>query len=166
MRELIFLTIANNLPRLKLSDKLRPLFLKLAGIKIKGQCTLWGTFTVRPIGGLKNIEIGNGTFINTNVRFGVPQALVRIGCNVNIGPSVMFETVSHDLQYKEECGRVAFSKPITVEDEVWIGANVVVTQGVTIGKGAVVAAGAVVSKDVAEFTLVGGVPAKVIKHLK
>jgi len=166
VRELIFLTIANNLPRLKASDRLRQVFLKLAGVKISGKCTLWGRFTIRPIGGAKNIEIGDGTFINTNVRFGAPKDPVSIGKNVNIGPSVMFETVNHNLQYEEGCGRKAFSKPIVIDDEVWLGAGVIITQGVTVGKGAVVAAGAVVSKDVPEYTLVGGIPAKTIRPLK
>ncbi|MGB5445391.1 MAG: DapH/DapD/GlmU-related protein, partial [Psychromonas sp.] len=56
--------------------------------------------------------------------------------------------------------------PITVEDDVWIGGNVVICQGVTIGARSVVAAGAVVTKDVAPGTLVGGQPAKLIKYLE
>ncbi len=132
-------------------------------MKIKGKCTLWGPFTVRPLGGAKNIEIGEGTFINSDVRFGVPNK-VTIGKNVQIGPRVMFETMTHGLIYVPEKGRGGESKPITVEDEVWIGAGAIVTQGVTIGKGAVVAAGAVVTKNVAPNTVVGGVPAKFIKN--
>jgi acetyltransferase-like isoleucine patch superfamily enzyme len=58
-----------------------------------------------------------------------------------------------------------FTKPIVIEDQVWIGCGAIILQGVRIGKGAVVAAGAVVCSDVAPMTVVGGVPAKLIKTL-
>ena len=56
-------------------------------------------------------------------------------------------------------------RPIRIENKVWLGANVTILPGVTIGEGAIVAAGAVVTKDVAARTIVGGVPAKVIKKI-
>jgi acetyltransferase-like isoleucine patch superfamily enzyme len=164
MRELIFLTVANNLPRLKICDRIRYILYRMAGMNIQGKCTLWGPFTIRPIGGTKNIEIGKGTFINSDARFGVPSEKVTIGKNVQIGPRVMFETMNHGLVYIEGKGRGGSAKSIVVEDEVWIGGGCIVTQGVTIGKGAVVAAGAVVTKDVLPNTVVGGIPAKFIKN--
>lgn len=62
-------------------------------------------------------------------------------------------------------GGVSLSAPITIEDGCWIGASVTILPGVRIGKGCVIAAGAVVTHDVEDNTLVGGVPAKVIKEL-
>lgn len=165
MRELIFLTLANNLPRLRLADAVRYLCLTLAGLKIAGKCLIWGPITIRPIGGARNITIGRGTFINSNARFGVPSEPVLIGQNVQIGPNVSFETVSHGLIYEEGKGRGDIIRPIHIKDEVWIGAGVIITGGVTIGRGAVVAAGAVVTRDVDAFTVVGGVPAKFIKAI-
>ncbi len=165
MRELIFLTLSNNLPRIRVFDKLRYIFLRCAGLKIHGRCTIWGPITIRPIGGAKNIEIGKGTFINTETRFGVPEDKVLIGSNVQIGPRVMFETVNHGLQYVPGKGRGGWTKPIIIEDEVWIGGGSIITQGVIIGRGAVITAGAVVTKNVEPHTIVGGVPAKFIRSV-
>jgi maltose O-acetyltransferase len=165
MREFFFLAIANHLPRLSFFDRIRYLFLKGAGVRISGKCMIWEGLTIRPIGGAKNIAIGRGTFVNTGVRFGVPTDTVTIGENVQIGPRVMFETASHGLEYVPGKGRGTSTKPIIVEDEVWIGGGAIIGQGVTIGRGAVVAAGAVVVHDVAAQTLVGGVPAKKIRHV-
>ena len=165
MREFMFLTLANNLPRIRMFDKIRYIFLRWAGLKIHGRCTIWGPLTIRPIGGAKNIEIGKGTFINTEIRFGVPDDKVLIGNNVQIGPRVMFETVNHGLQYVPGNGRGAWTRPIVIEDEVWIGGGSIITQGVTIGRGAVVTAGAVVTKNVEPHTIVGGVPAKFIRSV-
>ena len=165
MRELIFLTIANYLPRLRVSDNIRYKILSWAGLKIAGKCTIWGPVTIRPIGGARNIFIGKGVFINTDVRFAAPVDSIIIGENVAIGPRVSFETVNHSLSYIDGDGRSTFTCPIIVEDEAWIGAGSIVTQGVTIGKGAVVAAGSVVTKNIPPFCLFGGVPAKLIKTI-
>ena len=67
-----------------------------------------------------------------------------------------------DIHYKIE-GITA--EGIVIEDDVWLGAGAIITDGVRVGKGAVVAAGAVVTKDVAPHTVVGGIPAKVIKTI-
>jgi maltose O-acetyltransferase len=165
MRELLFLTLANNLPRIGWFDKYRHILIRFSGVHIIGKCTIWGPLTIRPIGGAKNIQIGNGTFINTEVRFGVPEDKVIIGNNVQIGPRVMFETVNHGLDFVPGKGRGAWTRPIIVEDEVWIGAGSIIMQGVTIGRGAVVAAGAVVTKDVEQKTIVGGIPAKLLRKI-
>lgn len=165
VRELVFLTLANNLPRIGFFDKYRFVIYRWAGLKIQGKCTIWGPLNIRPIGGCKNIEVGRGSSLNTEIRFGVPNDKVKIGENVQIGPRVLFETVNHGLKYIPGKGRGYWTKPIIIEDEVWIGAGTIITQGVTIGRGAVVAAGAVVTEDVKCNTLVGGVPAKFIKNV-
>lgn len=165
MRELIFLTIANNLPRISLSDKIRYLLLRFAGMKIE-KSTIWGPVVIRPIGGVKNISIGAGSFLNTETRFGVPADKVTIGENVQIGPRVSFETVNHGLKFVQGKGRGAWTKPIVVEDEVWIGAGSIILQGVTLGRGSVVACGAVVSRDVPAGVIVGGIPAKIIRKIE
>ena len=92
------------------------------------------------MGCLSNVVIKQGCFLNTDIRFGVPNHKVYIGENVAIGARVMFETVNHGLEYVQSKGGGTTTKPIIVEDEVWIGAGVIHTSGVTIGKGAVIAA--------------------------
>ncbi len=166
MRELIFLTLANNLPRLKISDKIRFKLLRLAGMKINGKCMILSPLRIRPIGGAKNIEIGRGSFINQDVRFGVPNGKVVIGDNALIGARVSFETVSHSTDYTPGVMRGRTTGSIVVEDDVWIGAGVIIVQGVTVHHGAIVAAGSVVTKDVEANTIVGGVPAKFIKNVE
>jgi len=165
MKELIFLTLANHLPRLKISDKIRFRLLRLAGMKIKGRSMILAPLKIRPIGGAENIEIGRGSFINTDVRFGVPDGKVVIGDHALIGANVSFETVSHSIEYIPGEMRKRTTGSIFVGNDVWIGAGVIIIQGVTIGSGAIIAAGSVVTKDVEANTIVGGVPAKFIKNI-
>ena len=165
MRELLFLTLANWLPRLKMSDRFRYAILRVAGIEIHGRATIWAPIVIRPIGGAKNIEIGAGTFINSEVRFAAPVDKIRIGGNCAIGPRVCFETVNHGLKYVVDEGRGTETAPINIEDEVWIGAGSIILPGVTVGRGSVIAAGAVVTGDVPENVIYGGVPAKFIRNV-
>jgi maltose O-acetyltransferase len=151
------------MPRHKFGDRLRAPLLRAAGVSIGAKTRIWGPLTIRPIGGARQISIGENSFLNTEIRFGVLQATVSIGNCVQVGPRVMFETVSHGLVYEPGQGRGTTSKDIIVEDEVWIGAGAIVQPGVRIGRGAVVAAGAVVVRDVAPDTVVGGVPARYIR---
>ena len=93
-------------------------------------------------------------------------AKITIGSNVMIGPATQFYTPSHSLDCLQRRKWETFCKPITIEDDVWIGGYVVINQGVTIGARSVVAANSVVNSDVSPDTLVGGAPAKVIRQLR
>ena len=112
----------------------------------------------------KTISIGKDCFINMGVTM-LDNAAISIGNNVLVGPNSQFYTPTHPLDYKLRRKWEVQCLPIVVEDDVWIGGNVVICQGVTIGARAVVAAGAVVTKNVAPDTMVGGMPAKFIKSL-
>mgnify|MGYP006082127469 FL=1 len=166
LRKFIFLTLANNLPRFSVCDQFRAKLLAWAGMDIGRNVVVWGPVTIRPIGAAKNVVIGNSTFLNTETRFGCPEAKISIGNHVQIGPRVSFETVNHGLIYKPGIGRGSWTKPITIEDEVWVSAGATILQGVTIGRGAVITAGAIVNRDVAPYTIVGGVPAKFISAIE
>lgn len=108
-----------------------------------------------------NLHFGKNVFVNACCHF-QDQGGIFIGDNALIGHNVVFATIDHDLDPSTRTNHYA---PIHVGNNVWIGANAVITKGVTIGDGAVVAAGAVVTRDVPSMTIVGGVPAKVIKHV-
>ena len=108
--------------------------------------------------------------IGDYTRIGIHNTIigpVTIGNHVNLAQGITVTALNHNFEDKnkriDEQG--VSTKPVVIGDDVWIGANAVILPGVTIGKHAVVAAGAVVTTDVPENTVVGGVPAKVIKKL-
>lgn len=91
------------------------------------------------------------------------QELVQIGDNVRIAPyTLILDSDFHDVRDHFAEGT---SKPIYIEDDVWIASRSTILKGVRIGKGSVIAAGAVVTKDVPPFSVAAGVPAKVIKAI-
>jgi maltose O-acetyltransferase len=112
----------------------------------------------------KSISICSDCFLNMGIVM-LDNAPISIGNNVLIGPNAQFYTPSHPLNYLERREWKVQCLPITVEDDVWIGGNTVICQGVTIGARSIFAVGAVVTKNVEPDTLVGGMPAKFIKSL-
>lgn len=110
----------------------------------------------------RNTHIGSNVFINSGCHF-QDQGGIYIDDDALIGHNVVLATVNHDLNPYDRRNHYA---PIRIGKRVWIGSKATILQGVTIGNGAVVAAGAVVTKDVPENTVVGGVPAKVIKRIE
>lgn len=110
----------------------------------------------------KNITIGKKVFINSGCHF-QDQGGIRIGDGVLIGHNVVLATLNHGM-HPDSRGDMIPS-PIIIGNNVWIGASSTIVPGVTIGDGAIVAAGSVVSKNVSPNTIVGGVPAKIIKKI-
>ncbi len=112
------------------------------------------------------LRLGPGCYLNKNVRLGSGgDAPLTLGANVMVGPNVVMDTSRHNsarIDRPMKSQGLSYAA-ITVGDDVWIGANAVVTCGVTIGRGAIVGAGAVVTRDVPEFAVVGGVPARLIR---
>ena len=93
-------------------------------------------------------------------------SIVELKSNTMIGRHCAIETVNHSLDYLDRRIPDGSAKPVTIGEDCWIGTRVTICPGVTIGRRSVVAAGAVVVKDVEEGTLVGGVPAKLIRRLE
>lgn len=127
------------------------------------------------IKGLWNLSIGNNTSIPKGSTFYCTLAELKIGNRVIFGPNPTIITGDHridikgkyiiDVTDKEkfEEGVNRYDLPVIIEDDVWCGANVTILKGVTIGRGSVIAAGAVVTKSCPPYSVIGGVPAKIIK---
>lgn len=138
---------------------IRYIFYVFSGVKIgKGGHIHMGIQFFRPVG----VSIGNGTIIGQNA-FLDGRDRLTIGNHVDMASDVMIYNSEHDLSSEEF---IAITAPVEIGDYVFIGPRAIILPGVKIGKGAVVAAGAVVTKDVGDFEIVGGVPAKVIGERK
>jgi acetyltransferase-like isoleucine patch superfamily enzyme len=112
--------------------------------------------------GVGNVNIGDKTFIGMgNVIIGP----VTIGNNVIMAQNIVVSGLNHGYEdiNTPPSQQKTVTKQITISDDVWIGANCVITAGVTLGKHCVIGAGSVVTKDIPEFSVAVGNPAKVIK---
>lgn len=118
-------------------------------------------------GGKPKIVIGDGTSIHFYFHCGAAESVI-IGTDVLIASRVYISDHDHDFENPDVPSihsKRLISKPVVIEDGVWIGEGAVILKGVTVGKRSVIGANAVVTKDVPAFTIVGGVPAKVIRKL-
>ncbi len=149
--ELMLLRWVGHIP----SHTIRNLKYKFFGIKIGKGSTLhmWVNF-FNP----RNIQIGEDSIIGDHAFLDGRDRLI-IGNHVDIASSVMIYNSEHDLESLDFKAR---TEPVVISDYVFIGPRVTIMPGVKIGKGAIVAGGAVVTKNVDPFTIVGGVPAKII----
>ena len=110
------------------------------------------------------IELGDRSGIGIRCELTGP---IKIGRDVMMGPEVVIYTSGHkfdrtDIPMMDQ--GFTETEPVTIGNDVWIGRRVIIMPGVTIGDGCILGAGAVVTKDIPPYTVVGGVPAKVIKH--
>lgn len=111
----------------------------------------------------KHIRIGKNVFINSGAMF-TDLGGITLEDDVLIAPRVNILTVNHPEDPAMRRGLIL--KPVVIKKGAWIGAGATVLPGVTVGENAIVAAGAVVGKDVPPNTIVGGVPAKVIREIR
>lgn len=123
------------------------------------------------IKGVENLSVGDGTSIPKGSVIYCTDAPLTIGRKVVFGPRPTIITGDHriDIVGKHIIDVTVEEKlpendmPVQIEDGVWVGANVTILKGVTIGRGSVVAAGAVVTRSFPPYSIIGGVPAKIIR---
>lgn len=148
-------------------------FIKIGQKQIRSFCVKQ---FVRHVGNNVNIEggvrlssklsIGNnsGVGINANI-----QGDITIGDNVMMGPEVAIYTVNHcteRIDIPMNVQGITPEKPVVIGNDVWIGTRVIILGGVKVGTGSIIAAGSVVTKSIPAYTIVAGVPAKVVKVRK
>lgn len=149
------------LPRHKIFNFIKSNFIRLQGGNVGKKVTFYPGIRINPS---MNISIGN----NVDLAWGVlitTKGGVEIGDRTLIGYRTQILSANHKIP---EMKRQIFSsghttEKIMIENDVWIGANCIITAGVHIGEGAVIAAGSVVTKNVEPFTIMGGIPAKLIR---
>jgi len=138
-------------------DEVRALLSRLTGRPVDESVTVFPPF-YSEFG--KNLVLGRGIFINIGCRF-QDTGGITIGDGTLIGHGSTLTTLNHAIDPSKRADMIP--APVVLGRNVWLGAAVTVLPGVTIGDGAIVGAGAVVTKDVPPHTIVGGVPAKVIR---
>ncbi|HET7306625.1 MAG TPA: sugar O-acetyltransferase [Gammaproteobacteria bacterium] len=142
------------------ADEVRVLFSDLIGKKVDDGFLLIPPFYTT---GGADIRVGRNVFVNQNCTF-YDLGGIDIGDDVMIGPNVSIITSGHPINPSQRRA-IVVAKPIVIERNVWIAADVTIIGGVTVGENSVVAAGAVVTRDVPPNTLVGGNPARVIRPI-
>ena len=146
--------------------------LRKKGVVIHNNCTFLGVkflgrALIDPYCRLKGdpeIIIGNNFYMNAGCHI---LGEIQIGDNVQIGPKTVIWGRDHGISKGELIrNQPHVKKPIVIGNDVWIGANVTVLKGVNIGDGAVIGAGSIVTKDIPEYAIAVGNPAKVIRYRK
>jgi acetyltransferase-like isoleucine patch superfamily enzyme len=139
---------------------LRPLFAK-CGKSVNFDPDGWYSFS--------NIELGDKVFIAHGASFGAAISTIRIGNNVMFGPRVIIRGGNHNTSVVGSAMVDVHDKRpeddlgVVIEDDVWVGAGAILLSGVTIARGSIVAAGAVVTKCFPPYSIIGGVPARLIR---
>ncbi len=151
-----------SLPRYTFFNALKSLFLRALGAKIGKRAVFYpGVFIAPP----EKLEAGDDVDFALDVMI-TTSGTVKIGSRVLIGYRTQITSSNHRIPPRP--GRIFGSShdhlPVVIGDDVWIGGNCLIMPGVTIGEGAIIAGGAVVTKDVEPYSIVGGIPARLIKY--
>lgn len=120
--------------------------------------------------GIWNLSVGDYTSIPKGSTFYCTEAELIIGNKVIFGPKPTIITGDHRIDVIGEYimdSKIKLpenDKSVTIEDDVWVGANVTILKGVTVGRGSIIAAGSVVTKSCSLYSIIGGIPAKILRY--
>lgn len=149
-----------------IGSRIRTMIFRLVGFNIDKGTLFIGTPTLTGTGNIYDrLKIGRDSIISWGCYLDL-QGTITIGNRVGLSPQISVITSSHSVGSPSNRVGELQALPVVIKDGAWIGVRCTILPGVTIHEGAVVAAGAVVTKDVPANTLVGGVPAKMIKKLE
>lgn len=111
-----------------------------------------------------NISFGDRFYANFNLTI-LDCGIVTIGKTVMFGPNVSIMAATHETEVQSRRDNIEYAKPVVIGDDCWIGGHVVILPGVTIGRGCTIAASAVVTKDIPDWSVAMGTPARVVKKV-
>jgi maltose O-acetyltransferase len=144
--------------------RFRYLLLKFSGTSLKNNVKFCGRSWIY---GRGKLTINDNTWLSPGVIFYTHQdSEILIEKNCDIGPEVKFIIGSHEVGSQKRRAGKGTSKSIFIGEGCWIGANVIILEGVKVGRGSIIAAGSLVNKDVENNVMVAGVPAVIKKKLK
>jgi maltose O-acetyltransferase len=163
-RFLLIYLLTSLIPRYA-GGRLRTRIIRAAGVQVGRGTVMMGTPLMYGVGDIcRRIHIGENVMINIGCVFDL-NAPISIGNHAAIGHEVMLLTSSHHIGNQIHRAGPLTTAPVIIENGTWIGARSVVLPGVTVGAGSVVASGAIVTRNVPPNTLVGGVPARVLRTI-
>lgn len=157
----LYLSFILALPNTYFFDKLRCKYYRRKGCDLDSQTSISANVRVNGY-----FRMGKGSSIAHNCTLSGFDAGIFIGENVMIAPNCVLVAFDHgftDINIPMSKQKFV-QQPITISDDVWIGANCTITKGVKIGKGVIVGANSCVNKDIPDYAIVGGVPAKILKY--
>ena len=151
-----WILVFNSIPNILIFRFLKEIILKMGGVNIK----MRSSYILRPlyIDNAKKLFISKGVFINKCVII-EGNGIVYIGENCQIGPNVTILTTNHDTKNNMQCT----IQDVRIENNVWIGAGVIINPGVVVGSNVIVASGSVVTRNYENCTI-AGIPAKVVSN--
>ncbi|RBR19245.1 uncharacterized protein FIESC28_05710 [Fusarium coffeatum] len=112
-----------------------------------------------------NMSVGKRFYANFNLTV-LDSAIVSIGDRVMIGPNVMISTATHETEVGSRRANIEYAYPISIGDDCWIGGGVTILPGVKIGKGCTIGASSVVTRDIEDWSVAVGSPARVVRKVK
>lgn len=112
-----------------------------------------------------NISVGKRFYANFNLTI-VDCGIVTIGDRVMFGPNVSIYAATHETEVQSRRDNIEYAKPVVIGDDCWVGGHAVILPGVTIGKGCTIGAGSLVTRDIPDWSVAMGTPARVVRKVK